>query len=329
MWFKKLTGFDEVSPKNVKDNITIDGKNLISKVNNKTFQFGELEIISLENLRQQFTQLKDVSHIKVSEIVADVQELHSNLKNQNALFQAASQFNLLEMVGPNVTPEEGINIYENDFTQGPACAIACGAGTIYRNYFVPLRNELGQNISNQIDCLEDIGKELDHKKLDLWDMKNGYALVNQKGLLHINKHISGLSNSEREFLKGKLKIGVQWDTEVTITEAKQIVSQIYCSALPVAYSEVESYYWESFARIILEATYEATLYSAMINLEKTKSNKVFLTLVGGGAFGNDMDWIIESLLKAIEKFKYMPLDVKIVSYGNSNALLKEAIKKYN
>ena len=329
MWFKKLTGFDEISPKNVKDNITIDGKNLISKVNNKSFQFGELEIISLENLRKQFIQLKPVSNIKVSEIVADVQELHSNLKNQNALFQAASQFNLLEMTGPGVTPEKGINIYENDFTQGPACAIACGAGTIYRNYFVPLKNEFGQSISNQIDCLEDIGKELDNKKFHLWDMKNGYALVNKKGLLTINKQISSLSNSEREFLKGKLKIGLQWNTEVTITEEKQIVSQIYCSALPVAYSEIESYYWESFARVILEATYEATLYSAMINLEKTKSNKVFLTLVGGGAFGNDMDWILESLLKAIEKFKDMPLDVKIVSYGNSNALLKEAIKKYN
>ena len=329
MWFKKLTGFDEISPKNVKDNITIDGKNLISKVNNKSFQFGELEIISLENLRKQFIQLKPVSNIKVSEIVADVQELHSNLNNKNALFQAASQFNLLEMTGPGVTPEKGINIYENDFTQGPACAIACGAGTIYRNYFVPLKNEFGQSISNQIDCLEDIGKELDNKKFHLWDMKNGYALVNKKGLLTINKQISSLSNSEREFLKGKLKIGVQWNTEVTITEEKQIVSQIYCSALPVAYSEIESYYWESFARVILEATYEATLYSAMINLEKTKSNKVFLTLVGGGAFGNDIDWILESLLKAIEKFKDMPLDIKIVSYGNSNALLKEAIKKYN
>ena len=329
MWFKKLTGFDEISPKNVKDNITIDGKNLISKVNNKSFQFGELEIISLENLRKKFTQLKPVSNIKVSEIVADVQELHSNLNNKNALFQAASQFNLLEMTGPGVTPEKGINIYENDFTQGPACAIACGAGTIYRNYFVPLKNEFGQNISNQIDCLEDIGKELDNKKFHLWDMKNGYALVNKKGLLTINKQISSLSNSEREFLKGKLKIGLQWNTEVTITEEKQIVSQIYCSALPVAYSEIESYYWESFARVILEATYEATLYSAMINLEKTKSNKVFLTLVGGGAFGNDIDWILESLLKAIEKFKDMPLDIKIVSYGNSNALLKEAIKKYN
>lgn len=329
MWFKELTGFDEVSPERVKSNIIVNGKNLISKINNKTFQFGELEIISLENLRKQFVQLKSNGKITVSEIVADVQELHCDSNNQNALFQAASQFNLLEMIGPGITPERGIDRYENDYTQGPACAIACGAGTIYRNYFVSLNNEIGQTVSNQIDCLEDVGKELNNKKYDLWKVKNGYALVNQEGLLNINKQISSLTNSSRENLKGKLKIGIQWNTEVTISKEKQIVSQIYCSALPVAYSQIESYYWENFARVILEATYEATFYAAMINLEKTKSNKVFLTLVGGGAFGNHIDWILESLVKTIEKFKNVPLDVKIVSYGNSNALLKEAIKKYN
>lgn len=327
MWFKKMTGFDEVSPERVRTNIIIDGQNLISKVNGKTFQYGELEIVSLENLRKQFAELKSTGKIKVSEIIANVQELHCDTNNQNALFQAASQFNLLEMVGPGVSPERGIDRYENDYTQGPVCAIACGAGTIFRNYFVPLKDEIGQSDFNQVDCLEDIGKELNNEKLDLWEMKNGYALVNQKGLLNINKQISSFSESERELLKGKLNVGIQWNTEVTITEEKQIVSQIYCSALPVTYSELESYYWESFARVILEATYEATFYSAMRNLDK--SNKVFLTLVGGGAFGNHIDWILESLVKVIEKFKSVPLDVKIVSYSNSNTLLKKAIKKYN
>ncbi|WP_298953248.1 hypothetical protein [uncultured Nonlabens sp.] len=329
MWFKDLTGFEEISFKNVQNNIIIDGENLISKINDRSFQFGELEIVSLEKLREKFVQPKTIQKIKVSEIVADVQELHCDLNNRNSLFQAASQFNLLEMVGPNVSPERGIDIYENDYTQGPACAIACGAGTIFRNYFVPLKGNIGQTNSKQINCLDDIGKELNNETLELWKMSNGYALINQNGLLNINKQLSNLSKNEREHLKGKLKIGIQWDTEVTLVENKQIVSQIYCSALPVAYSQIESHYWENFARIILEATYEATLHAAMINLNKGKSNKVFLTLVGGGAFGNDFDWIIESLIKAIEKFKSIPLDIKIVSYGRSNTLLKKAIEQFN
>jgi hypothetical protein len=329
MWFKKLTGFEEISFENVHNNISIDGKNLISKINNKSYQFGELEIVSLEQLREQFVHHKNTQKIKVSEIVADVQKLHCELNNKNALFQAASQFNLLEMVGPHVSPEKGIDMYENDFTQGPACAIACGAGTIFRNYFVPLKGTIGQTISNQVDCLKAIGKELNKENFQLWKMTNGYALVNQKGLLTINKQISNLTNYEREALKGKLKVGIQWNTEVTINDKKQLVSQIYCSALPVGYSLIDASYWERFARIILEATYEATLYAAMVNIQKTNSNKVFLTLVGGGAFGNDIDWILKSLMKVVEKFKNEPLDIKIVSYGSSNALLKKAIEKYN
>ncbi|MEP2280373.1 hypothetical protein [Maribacter sp.] len=329
MWFKELTGFDEISPKNVRDHITIDGQNLISKINNKSYQFGKLDVSSLEELREQQTNKDSTGKIKVAEVVADIQELHADPRNEHALFQAASQFNLLEMVGPEVSPSAGIGIYENDFTQGPACAIACGAGTIYRNYFAPVNGQIGQTGAYQIDCLDGIGKELNNQELQLWKMTNGYALLSQEGLLSINKQLGSFTDAQREFLKGKLKVGTQWNTEVTLTDKKQIVSQIYCSALPVAYSHIESYYWENFARIILEATYEATLNTAMQNLKNNKSNKVFLTLVGGGAFGNDLDWILESLFNALEIFRKTPLDVSIVSYGSSNHILKQEIDNFN
>lgn len=43
--------------------------------------------------------------------------------------QVASQFNCLEFIKPSVTPEKGVTIYADDYTQGPSCAISCGAGT--------------------------------------------------------------------------------------------------------------------------------------------------------------------------------------------------------
>ena len=49
MWFEELTGFVELSPNNVRDHISIDGKHLISKINNRSFQFGKLDVSSLEN----------------------------------------------------------------------------------------------------------------------------------------------------------------------------------------------------------------------------------------------------------------------------------------
>lgn len=243
MWFENLFGFEEVSPENVRDKIFIDKENLISKVNGKSFQYGTLEIPTLKELKDQSPSRIYKSSISVNEIVGNVQEIHCDPHNRNALFQAASQFNLLEMVGPHISPERGVGIYEQDYTQGPACAIACGAGTIYRNYFVSIKEQIGQTLATQIDCLELIGKELGNEALLLWEMTNGYALVNQEGLLNINFQISNLNPKQREQLKEKLKIGIQWKSEVTITKSKQVVSQAYCSALPVSYSPVDSLYW--------------------------------------------------------------------------------------
>jgi hypothetical protein len=45
-----------------------------------------------------------------------------------SVFQAASQFNCLEFPGPECKPEDGVTAYFCDRTQGPACALACGAG---------------------------------------------------------------------------------------------------------------------------------------------------------------------------------------------------------
>lgn len=327
MWFEELVGFTEISPEEVRKDLELDGSTLHSMVNMKSYECGVLEIPTLYDLRQKVTKRDTyTSKIKVSECIGDVQELHLDPANTNALFQAASQFNLLEMVGPEITPEAGVGRYQYDYTQGPACAIACGAGTIYRNYFVPVRDTIGQTVNNQIDCLDEIGDFFNNSTLNLWAMTNGYALASQKGLLHISKRINALSIEEREALKGKLKVGVQWNTAVTLKEANHLVTQVYCSALPVTYSIIDFYYWEDFARIILEATYEATLYAGLLNYEKTGCSKVYLTLVGGDAFGNEMHWIIESLHKAILKCKHMPLDVRIVSYGSSKVAVQKLIK---
>ncbi|NOZ34071.1 MAG: hypothetical protein GXO80_02100 [Chlorobi bacterium] len=318
MWFEKLTGFREESPEQVRANIEINGNKLISKINQKEYTFGKLEIPTLEELRRQLNIEKYNSKIQVSEIVGDVQTLHEEIENNGAFFQVASQFNLLEMIGPHVTPEHGIDRYEHDFTQGPACAIACGAGTIYRNYFVPVNDKTGQTINNQIDCLEFIGKELRNDEFLLWKMRNGYCLPDREGLININNQLNNMDISEREYLKGKLKIGLQSDTQVTLNTSDNKVTQAYCSALPVAYSNFESELWENFARLILEATYETAFFGALKNFERTGKNKVFLTLVGGGAFGNKTKWIFDAIKSSFKKFSKTPLDIKIISYGSSN-----------
>ena len=67
------------------------------------------------------------------------------------------------------------------------------------------------------------------------------------------------------------------------------------------------------------------LYAAILNIKKYNSNLVYLTLVGGGAFGNEEYWILECMQKAIRKFKNVPLDIRVVSYGKSNPNLVKCI----
>ena len=113
---------------------------------------------------------------------------------------------------------------------------------------------------------------------------------------------------------------------MTIGENRQLVTQAFCSALPVRYSSLPSPLWKSFACLVLEAAYEATLFAGLINYEKTQNPNVYLTLLGGDAFGNEEEWIFIAIEKALNKFSNTPLQVSVVSYGRSNPRLASFLK---
>lgn len=325
-WFERLTGFPEHTPQQVRENLTVDSNRLTSLVNGKSWICGELETPSLTALRERVRSGGYRSgKLTVREVVADVQALHTDASSASALFQVASQFNLLEMVSPTVTPEQGVGIYEHDRTQGPACAIAAGAGTIYRNYFAVVRGQPGQTARNQIDCLVDVGAALGNTGNRLWEMSNGYALVSDDGLTEIARRLHTASEDEKDQLRQKLRIGIQWNTQVTLYDCKHLVTQAYCSALPVAYSQLAPDRWADFARLILEAAYEATLCAGILNAQKNGSKRVFLTLLGGGVFGNDPDWIIGAIRRALILYREVDLDAAVVSYGRSNPRVQELV----
>lgn len=326
MWFTSLTGFREENAEQVRAKILVDGPIMTSTVNGKRMICGRLETPTLAELRSHAQRnANPKGKLRLSEVVANVQDLHLQTENPGALFQVASQFNLLEMVSPSVTPEYGVDIYDHDRTQGPACAIACGAGTIYRNYFVDVNGAVGQSADNQIDCLRDLGDALGNTDQRLWVMRNGYALATTDGLREISNRLSCADASERDQLRQALRIGIQWDTQVTLQNAAHNVSQAYCSALPVAYSTHGDDLWEDFARLVLEASYEATMCAAVVNSEQIGNNRVFLTLLGGGAFGNHDDWIFSAIERAIHLFADVDLDVAIVSYGSSCPRVQQLI----
>ena len=315
-WFENLTGCVGESPESVREHLFIDGQRLHSRLNGKSWLCGELETQTLAQLRQRVLNTKyDLAPISVRNVVGNVQNLHLNRANENAVFQVASQFNLLEMTSPRVTPECGVGIYEHDFTQGPACAIAAGAGTIYRNYFVDINGRIGQTADNQIDCLSGIAKLLDNSKQRLWKMVNGYALPSAEGLEEINRKLESMDEAALDTVRQALQIGLHWDTQVTLGDASHTVSQAYCSAMPVAYTPHTKELWAPLAKLVLEAAYEATICSAILNVDRNRNNRLFLTRLGGGAFGNSPDWITDAISRSLELYSDSGLDVAIVSYG--------------
>ena len=175
----------------------------------------------------------------MSVVTGDVREMHRSPEYAGALFQVASQFNLLEMVSPEITPEHGVTRYQHDHTQGPACAIAAGAATIYRNYFAPIGGGQGQTKDRQFDGLADLGNALSNALGQpvkvLWKMQNGYALCTRTGLDAITEHLGKLDPEGVDNLRSKLCIGIHRDIEVTDAtgEKRPLVSQAFCSALPV------------------------------------------------------------------------------------------------
>jgi hypothetical protein len=340
-WFHRLTGFHEADYASTRARLGVEGNAPVSRVDGQRHGIGELDMLSLRELRRRVMSgvgagdapgTPPAGTLRLQLATGDVRALHQSPAYTGALFQVASQFNLLEMVHPRITPEDGVTRYEGDRTQGPACAMAAGAATLYRNYFVPVGEQIGQTRDRQLDALADVGEALAEALRmpvsALWSMQNGYALCTRNGLDAIDRHLQHADESRRDALRERLCIGLHWQVEVTDAPgpARPVVSQAFCSALPVAYSSIPAARWERFARLVLEAAYEATLLGGVLNARRGGSEVVALTRLGGGAFGNDGAWIDDAIARAVGLARHHALDVRIVTLGEPTAVLRSLVR---
>jgi hypothetical protein len=112
-------------------------------------------------------------------------------------------------------------------------------------------------------------------------------------------------------------------------ERRPLVSQVFCSALPVSYTSVAPVYWKPFASLVLEGAYEATMWAAVLNAPRGVSNVVLLTSLGGGAFGNDESWIHAAMRRALDMMLGCDLDLRLVSYGAPSKGLLQMAKNFD
>lgn len=142
----------------------------------------------------------------------------------------------------------------------------------------------------------------------------------------MNTHLDSLEPHSYNELRNLLRIGVQEDTQVTscnwgktpCEDESQTVTQVFGSACSVDYSGNSKKLWAPFASLVLSASYEATMYAAMLTALRHQgsygSRRVYLTCLGGGVFGNEMEWISTAMHDAFDKFRDVGLEVYIVTY---------------
>lgn len=323
VWFEKLFGFKEKPFLTTRASFSIDEDNWLvcpsAPLATRSLYIGEFGTPSVAELKQLCLALKSTAsglgglRFEHQTDPSGVNAMILDPANANCVFQAASQFNCLEMPSPGVTPRQGITDYVNDPTQGPKCALACPAALVYRNYLC--RGGIGQG-DTQIDCLQDVGALLGNKDGALWHMQNGYALPRDRSSMQA---IGSRLEADAELVRGvhnALRVGVHWSTSVYPPAAHR-VTQVFASALPVAYSSLcPPEDWQPFASAVLAAAYDATLLVAE-KIAKSEERRVvvFLTKLGGGVFGNSADWISIAIEEALARHADAPLDVRLIHYG--------------
>ncbi|MBX3274946.1 MAG: hypothetical protein KF729_32075 [Sandaracinaceae bacterium] len=316
-WFEMLFGFAEGDYDATRARFALEGETLVSRANGRRFGVGRFSTPSLESLRERVVGARPGALRVTHEVIGDALELHAQPENEGALFQVASQLNCLEFADPREIPENGVTDYAHDPTQGPACALAAAAATVFRNYFVEVGGQRGQRRDRQIDNLAELRARLGDAG-QLVDVRNGYTFSSPERLRALGAALAGV---DREALMGALRVGLQRGVEVTFArrftppDTPRRVSQVFCSALSCGYASGSLEEWRPLATLVLDGAYEATLWAAALDAEEgAGSGKVWLTFLGGGAFGNDKAWIGHAIGRALARAEHVALDVRVAHF---------------
>lgn len=323
--------------------------NIKFTIKNILYNVGDFSCLPLEFLvnYQTKTQLKDLTERRITYdvIINDIVLLINN-SNSTDVFQAASQFNLLEMTNETVSPEAGISDYPTYNSQGPRVAIASPIGTFFRNYLIDrvYSNEefkgSPQTKNNQFNTLDLLLKYFKFIEVNTnptqgqYLYKNGYCFINP------TQEQSNQAQQNQHMFEHCVNVGVQWNSPLLIDYDKK-VCQVYCSGLPFSgYARryglnLDSDGYEDrikpFAVGILKVAFKCTLQVAVNKLDLLEDDSrinVYLTAVGDEEFRNPIEWVAEALIDALNDYKQYPLNVIMVAFGEVNPLLDyDAINK--
>jgi hypothetical protein len=331
-WFENLFGFQE-SLSAVQENFIIeelpDHATLTSTANNRTFNVGRFSVRNLpsfSHVLEHRSATPGTLHIIRGEgwlgensCICNVLETQSLPEFDGATFQAASNFNCLEYAAFGGIALLGVTNYVYDYTQGPYCALAAGAGPVYRNYFVPHADGTIGQLTKEIELLANtaIGRFVQH----------GFPVLGTVDL-------AAVAGADWDDLD-QFRVGPHENLEVTtrttrgsedlVTEGiprGQIVHQVYAAFLWFEELVERNETSLRIARQLLIAQYRATVLAAWEMSAKypgrAGSRRLVLTAVGGGWFGNPRELIAGAVLAAEDLIRQSGLEVYFVCYDSKD-----------
>lgn len=269
-------------------------------VGDRRWAAGHFEALSLAELRVRVQRTRGqgaAARVRLSVFdgaspATDIGGLQAT-SGHGSVFQVASQFNCLESPGPYVTQ---VAKYFQDPTQGPRASVSAFPATLLRHYHAPGgdgQRFVQQTDGSQIDLLSDA--------CGPGAARNGY--FSGEGIANPRQLVQSLEDNFEAIRVGvhdgaQVVLGYSWDGLVE-EGGDRCVAQIFTSTVAGgAYGARNRLGSECFAiacRQLLRAAYLGTLLAA-VSLGR---NRVVLTLIGGGVFGNPVEQIWDAIQWAV------------------------------
>ena len=181
-WFEKLTGFRETSYEETRARLEVEDGRLRSRINGASYGIGELELVSLQALRERAKSAGNLpGRVRTSVVTGDVRRMHQvSRKCRRAVPSSIT----VQSAGDGVARCDAGTwrdpISKRSYSRA-GLRHCCRRGDHLPNYFAPIEGGEGQTAKRQLDGLADLGAALSSAmKLpvgNLWTMQNGYALA--------------------------------------------------------------------------------------------------------------------------------------------------------
>lgn len=229
---------------------------------------------------------------------------------QGALFQVASQFNCLEAPDACIVP---VADYLHDPTQGPRAAVSCFPGALLRHYAAPrpdgsrfVQTEDGEQLNLlEAVCAPGVAR-----------VENGYLM--DQNIDDPSTFLRWLDERADELRVGlhcgvEVVLGYAWDGGVP--EAPDLrIAQVFTSTLAgggYSRGRLDPAWFQAVCERLQRAAQLGTLLGAAA----AGAERVVLTLIGGGVFGNSIPMIFRSICEAVDEAQRLGARLDVVVNG--------------